>query len=93
MLDSGYTLEFTPSVPWTPGALIQWWTTGSLTDTTYNTSINGASGYFYVAASTSTLAPAVQVASPPNYTNPVPAQHHLRPAVQHAAESGDGHRK
>ena len=72
VLDSGYTLEFTPSVPWVPGALIQWSTTGSLTDTTYNTGINGASGYFYVAASTSTLVPAVQVASPPNYTNPVP---------------------
>jgi hypothetical protein len=40
VLDGGYTLEFTPSVPWTPGALIQWWTTGSLTDTTYNTNIN-----------------------------------------------------
>jgi hypothetical protein len=70
--DGGYTLVFTPSVPWTPGALIQWWTTGNLTDTTYNTNFNGASGYFYVAASTSTLTPAVQVASPQAYTNPVP---------------------
>ncbi len=64
VLDNGYTLEFTPSSPWTPGALIQWWTTGSLLDTTYNTPINGASGYFYVTASTNTLVPAVQVASP-----------------------------
>ncbi|MGA3371748.1 MAG: Ig-like domain-containing protein [Terracidiphilus sp.] len=66
VLDGGYTLEFTPSVPWTAGALIQWWITGSLTDTTYNTPISGGttSGYFYVAASTSTLVPALQVASP-----------------------------
>jgi methionine-rich copper-binding protein CopC len=64
VLDGGYTLEFTPSAQWTPGALIQWWTTGSLMESTYNTPVNGASGYFYVAASTSTLAPAVQVASP-----------------------------
>jgi hypothetical protein len=72
VLDGGYTLEFTPSIPWTPGALIQWWTTGSLTDTTYNTNINGTSGYFYVAASTATLAPTVQVASPAKGTNGVP---------------------
>jgi hypothetical protein len=64
LLDNGYTLEFTPSSPWTPGALIQWWTTGSLTDTYYNATVNTTSGYFYVAASTSTLTPAVQVASP-----------------------------
>jgi hypothetical protein len=72
VLDNGYTLEFTPSVSWTPGALIQWWTTGSLTDTTYNTNINGTSGYFYVAASTASLTPSVQVAVPARYTNPVP---------------------
>jgi hypothetical protein len=71
VLDNGYTLEFTPSSPWTPGALIQWWTTGSLLDSTYNTPINGDSGYFYVAASTASLVPAVQVASPPEDTNPV----------------------
>jgi hypothetical protein len=64
VLDNGYTLEFTPSSPWTQGALIQWWTTGSLLDSTYNTPINSASGYFYVAASTATLVPAVQVGSP-----------------------------
>jgi hypothetical protein len=72
VLDNGYTLEFTPSVPWTPGALIQWWTTGSLLDTTYNTPINGASGYFYVAASTATLVPALQTASPSYGENPTP---------------------
>ena len=72
VLDNGYTLEFTPSVPWTPGALIQWWTTASLTDTTYNTNINGTSGYFYVAASTATLTPSVQVAVPSTYTSNIP---------------------
>jgi hypothetical protein len=71
VLDGGYTLEFTPSVPWAPGALIQWWTTGTLLDTTYNTPINGASGYFYSAASTSTAAPTVQSTSPPQYANPI----------------------
>jgi hypothetical protein len=68
VLDGGYTLEFTPSTPWTPGALIQWWTTGSLYDSTYNTPLNGASGYFYVAASTATVVPALQVASPVSYS-------------------------
>jgi hypothetical protein len=66
VLDNGYTLEFTPSTPWTPGALVQWWTTGSLTDSTYNTTINAASGYFYVAASTGTLTPSLQSLSPTN---------------------------
>jgi LEA14-like dessication related protein len=69
VLDNGYTLEFTPSVPWAPGALVQWWTTGSLTDTTYNTYINTTSGYFYVAADTSTLTPTVQSISPVNGAN------------------------
>jgi hypothetical protein len=72
VLDSGYTLLFTPSSPWTPGALIQWWTTASLYESTYDTPVNGASGYFYAAASTGTLTPTVQVASPAKYTNPVP---------------------
>jgi hypothetical protein len=72
VLDSGYTLEFTPSTPFTGGALIQWWTTNTLYDATYNTPINPASGYFYVAASTATLVPAVQTTSPPAYSNPVP---------------------
>ncbi|MGA2086827.1 MAG: Ig-like domain-containing protein, partial [Terracidiphilus sp.] len=72
LLDNGYTLEFTPSSPWTPGALIQWWTTGSLTDTYYNATVNTTSGYFYVAASTSTLTPAVQVAAPSTYSSNVP---------------------
>lgn len=72
VLDGGYTLEFTPSSAWTPGALIQWWTTGSLLDSTYNTPINTTSGYFYAAASTTTLVPSVQVASPPQYTSSIP---------------------
>ena len=66
VLDNGYALEFTPSIPWAPGAFVQWWTTGSLLDTTYNTPINGASGYFYVVADTSTAAPTVQAISPTN---------------------------
>ena len=72
VLDGGYTLEFTPSVNWTPGALIQWWTTGSLYDTTYNTPINSASGYFYVAGSTATLSPTMQAASPAPYSKITP---------------------
>ncbi len=75
VLDNGYTLEFTPSSPWTPGALIQWWTLGSLLDSTYETPINTASGYFYAASSTATLVPAVQTTSPAQnaYTsNPIP---------------------
>ena len=75
VLDNGYTLEFTPSSPWTPGALIQWWTTGSLLDSTYETPINSGSGYFYAAASTGSLAPVVQTTSPSQYANtgnPIP---------------------
>ncbi len=72
VLDGGYTLEFTPSSNWTPGALIQWWTTGSVLDTTYNTPLNGASGYFYVAANTSALAPSVQTMVPSSYSSGVP---------------------
>jgi hypothetical protein len=72
VLDSGYTLVFTPSVPWTPGALVQWWTIGSMTDTTYNATVNATSGYFYVAGSTASATPTVQVASPLTYTSNVP---------------------
>ena len=72
VLDGGFTLEFTPSVPWTPGALVQWWTTGNMTDTWYYASFNTYSGYFYVAADTSTLTPTVQVASPAENTYGVP---------------------
>ncbi len=72
VLDNGYTLVFTPSTPFTPGALIQWWTNGGLTDVTYGTQINSASGYFYVAGDTSTLVPAVQVVSPAAYTSTIP---------------------
>jgi hypothetical protein len=72
VLDSGYTLEFTPSTAFTAGSLIQWWTTNSLYDATYNTPINAASGYFYMASSTATLVPAVQTTSPPANSNPVP---------------------
>ncbi|MGA2887791.1 MAG: Ig-like domain-containing protein [Terracidiphilus sp.] len=71
VLDNGYTLEFTPSSPFTPGALIQWWTTNHLTDATYNLNINTTSGYFYVATNTNSLTPTVQVSSPAAYTNPV----------------------
>lgn len=70
VLDNGYIVVFTPSSPWTPGALVQWWTNGSLLDTTYQTPFNSASGYFYVAASTATLAPTIQTTSPPSGTNP-----------------------
>jgi hypothetical protein len=67
VLDSGYTLVFTPSVPFTNGALIQWWTLGSLYDTTYNTPINGAYGYFYTAGSLASATPTVQTTSPAMY--------------------------
>ena len=72
VLDGGYTIVFTPTSPFTAGALIQWWTTGTLADATYNNPINGDSGYFFVAASTASLAPTVQVTSPAQYANPVP---------------------
>ena len=72
VIDNGYTLVFTPSAPYQAGALIQWWTTNALSDTTYNTPFNGASGYFYVAPDTSTLTPTVQSMSPPNGNNPTP---------------------
>jgi hypothetical protein len=64
VLDNGYTVQFTPSSPFTAGALIQWWVNSSLTNTTYGTNFNAASGYFLVAADTSTLTPTVQVLSP-----------------------------
>ena len=70
VLDNGYVLVFTPSSPWTPGALIQWWTTSTLLDATYETPFNTVSGYFTVAASTATLTPTIQVTSPPSGTNP-----------------------
>ena len=76
VLDSGYTLVFTPAVPFSNGALIQWWTLGSLYDTTYNTPINGAYGYFYTAGSLASATPTVQTASPAAYSyntsNPLP---------------------
>jgi hypothetical protein len=72
VVDNGYTLIFTPSATPVAGALIQWWTTGSLTDTLYNLSINGTSGYFYVAANTGALAPTVQTLVPTAYTSGVP---------------------
>jgi methionine-rich copper-binding protein CopC len=77
VLDNGYTLEFTPSAPFTPGALIQWWTLSTLSETTYNTPVNADSGYFYVAASTSTLAPTIQATSPSNGDNPAPLNVHF----------------
>ncbi|HEX4004971.1 MAG TPA: Ig-like domain-containing protein [Acidobacteriaceae bacterium] len=72
VLDNGYTLEFTPSSAFTPGALIQWWTNTSMLDSTYETPINGASGYFYIANPTGSLVPAVQVTSPSPYTTSAP---------------------
>ena len=90
VLDNGYTLVFTPSTPFTAGALIQWWTTGSLFETTYNTPINDDSGYFYVAASTSTLAPAMQDDLSAKRNQRSAAQRDLRHAVQYAAESEHG---
>ena len=64
VVDNGYTLVFTPSATPAAGALIQWWTTGSLMDTVYNVSFNGASGYFYVAANSGSLTPTVQTLIP-----------------------------
>jgi hypothetical protein len=72
VIDNGYTLVFTPSANLAPGALIQWWTTGSLMDTVYNVSFAGNAGYFYVAADTSTATPTVQVMSPVDGTNIAP---------------------
>jgi hypothetical protein len=66
ILDNGYTLQFTPSAPFAPGALIQWYT--NLIDATYGSSFNNTSGYFTVAADTSTLAPTIQVSSPALYS-------------------------
>lgn len=71
VMDGGYTLQFTPATPFAAGALVQWWTTSNLLDATYETPINSTNGYFYVAADTSTLTPAVQVSSPPAYSGPV----------------------
>ena len=72
VIDNGYAMVFTPSANLTPGALIQWWTTPSLMDATYNVSFTGASGYFYVAADTSTLTPTIQVISPQDGANAAP---------------------
>ena len=72
VLDGGYTLEFTPSVPFSNSALIQWWTTGSLFDSTYNTPINGDSGYYYTVASTATLTPVLQTETPAPYATITP---------------------
>jgi hypothetical protein len=72
VIDNGYTLVFTPSATPAAGALIQWWTTGNLMDTVYNVSFNGTSGYFFVAPSTGSLTPTVQVMVPSAYTQSVP---------------------
>jgi hypothetical protein len=72
VLDNGYVLVFTPSAPFAPGALIQWWTTGTLIESAYNTTVNGASGYFYVASNPATLTPSVQVISPWNGNQSIP---------------------
>jgi hypothetical protein len=72
VLDNGYSIVFTPSSPLTPGALIQWWITSALTDATYGSAFNTTNGYFYVAANTSTAAPAINAASPALYSNSIP---------------------
>ncbi|MGB0063168.1 MAG: Ig-like domain-containing protein, partial [Terracidiphilus sp.] len=72
VIDNGYTLVFTPSATLQPGALIQWWTNSALTDTTYSTPFNTASGYFFVAASTATLTPTVETMSPTNGSANIP---------------------
>ena len=72
VLDNGYVLAFTPSTPFTPGALVQWWTTGTLFESTYDTVVSGASGYFYVASNTDALAPSIQVISPSNGSSYIP---------------------
>ena len=72
VLDNGYTILFTPSAPLTPGALVQWWITGSLIDTQYNIAFTATNGYFYVAASTAATAPSITSSSPAFYTNPTP---------------------
>jgi len=72
VLDNGYTILFTPAAPFTPGALIQWWTTGSLLDSQLNVAFTGASGYFYVAGSTATTTPTITAASPALYASSVP---------------------
>jgi hypothetical protein len=71
VLDNGYTLEFTPDSPLTPGALIQWWTTSNLIDASFGNSFSTASGYYYVAADLSAATPMVQSISPnPGYYVP-----------------------
>ncbi len=72
VLGSGYTMEFTPNAPWPAGALVQWWTTGSIMNTTYETPFNTTSGYFYVAGDTSQAAPAAQTVSPSQNTSNIP---------------------
>ncbi len=71
VLDGGYTLQFTPGSNFTPGALVQWWTTSSLADATYNSPFNTTNGFFTVAASMASAVPAIQVASPSLYSNGV----------------------
>jgi hypothetical protein len=48
VLDGGYTLIFTPSVPRTPGALIQWWPY-DIAGNSFSTSgyVSYNSGYVY----------------------------------------------
>jgi hypothetical protein len=72
VLDGGYTLQFTPSSPFTPGALIQWYTTPGFSDSTYNNLFYPAYGYFTIAADTSTETPVVQAASPAQGTYYIP---------------------
>nr|WP_241654471.1 Ig-like domain-containing protein [Granulicella sibirica] len=64
VLDSGYTLQFTPSSPYVAGALIQWTVTADLVDATYGSSFTATGGYFTVAADTSMTIPTLQAAYP-----------------------------
>jgi hypothetical protein len=73
VLDNGYTIEFTPSAPFAPGSLIQWFTTTSLIDATYGNGFTTTSGYFNIAGDTSTLPPTIQVSSPALYSYYTPA--------------------
>ncbi|HEY5329958.1 MAG TPA: Ig-like domain-containing protein [Acidobacteriaceae bacterium] len=71
VLDNGYTIQFTPSTPFTPGALVQWWITSQLYDATYGSPFTTTDGYFHVAASLGAAVPVIQASSPANGANPV----------------------
>lgn len=72
VIDGGYALEYTPTSTIPAGALVQWWTTSTLSDTAYQNSFNTTSGYYYTAADTSAASPTAQVVSPANGNYSVP---------------------